>query len=69
MKKPAGRRGKSERRALKPMNGNAAGIDIGATFHVVAVPPDRAEDPVRTFRSFTGDLKDRKSTRLNSSHG
>ena len=56
MKKPAGRRGKSERRALKPMNGNAAGIDIGATFHVVAVPPDRAEDPVRTFRSFTGDL-------------
>ena len=34
----------------------AAGIDIGATAHVVAVPPDRDERPVRTFRTFSGDL-------------
>lgn len=35
---------------------NAAGIDIGSEFHVVAVPPDRDSEPVRTFNSFTGDL-------------
>jgi transposase len=38
------------------IHAKAAGIDVGATFHVVAVPPDRTEEPVRTFRSFTGDL-------------
>jgi transposase len=35
---------------------HAAGIDIGATFHVVAVPADADEEPVRRFNSFTGDL-------------
>ena len=35
---------------------NAAGIDIGATFHVVAVSPDRDPNPVRRFQSFTTDL-------------
>jgi transposase len=35
---------------------HAAGMDIGSTFHVVAVPPDRDEEPVRTFCSFTTDL-------------
>jgi transposase len=35
---------------------DAAGLDVGATFHVVAVPPDRDEQSVRTFRSFSGDL-------------
>ncbi|BBJ61013.1 hypothetical protein EATA6166_45350 (plasmid) [Enterobacter asburiae] len=35
---------------------HAAGVDIGAEFHVVAVPPDADADPVRTFQSFTGDL-------------
>lgn len=34
----------------------AAGVDIGSQFHVVAVPPGRDPEPVRTFRSFTGDL-------------
>ena len=34
----------------------AAGIDVGSTFHVVAVPESADPDPVRTFRSFTGDL-------------
>ncbi|OPX99723.1 MAG: Transposase [Syntrophorhabdus sp. PtaB.Bin006] len=35
---------------------HAAGIDVGATFHVVAAPPDRDPDPVRRFQSFTTDL-------------
>jgi transposase len=35
---------------------NAAGIDIGAASHYVAVPPDRDEEPVREFPSFTEDL-------------
>ncbi len=35
---------------------DAAGIDIGSQFHVVAVPPDRDQEPVRSFQSFTGDL-------------
>ncbi len=34
----------------------AAGIDVGATAHVVAVPPQRDARPVRTFRTFSGDL-------------
>jgi transposase len=50
------RRGKSSTRALVPIHPNAAGLDIGATFHVVAVPPDRDDEPVRSFRSFTSDL-------------
>ena len=33
----------------------AAGIDVGSTFHMVAVPPDR-DEPVCSFQSFTGDL-------------
>lgn len=36
---------------------NAAGIDIGAASHYVAVPPDRDEEPVREFPSFTEDLE------------
>ena len=35
---------------------NAAGIDIGASSHFVAVPVDRDELPVREFLSFTEDL-------------
>lgn len=36
---------------------HAAGVDIGAEFHVVGVPPDADSGPVRTFQSFTGDLQ------------
>lgn len=36
---------------------HAAGVDIGAEFHVVAVSPDADPEPVRTFQSFTGDLQ------------
>ena len=41
---------------LSTINPDAAGLDVGATFHVVAVPADRDEQPVRTFRTFSGDL-------------
>lgn len=36
---------------------NVAGIDIGSASHFVAVPPDRDDEPVREFASFTGDLQ------------
>ena len=35
---------------------DAAGIDCGAAAHVVAVPPDRDAESVRTFPTFTPDL-------------
>jgi transposase len=35
----------------------AAGIDIGARFHVVAVSPDLCDEPVQTFQAFTSDLQ------------
>ena len=35
---------------------NSAGIDIGATEIYVAVPADRAPQPVRKFETFTEDL-------------
>src|SRR3989449_1840108 len=38
------------------MNLNAAGIDVGATEHWVAVPEDRDEEPVRRFGAFTAAL-------------
>jgi len=47
------RRAKEEFRVVHP---RAAGIDVGAEWHVVAVAPDAATEPVRTFRSFTNDL-------------
>jgi transposase len=47
--------GKS-RSALTITHPNAAGIDIGSASHYVAVPPDRDEQPVREFASFTVDL-------------
>jgi len=44
------------RKALELTHPNAAGIDIGSASHYVAVPPDRDDDPVREFASFTADL-------------
>ena len=41
---------------LSQLNLNAAGIDVGATSHFVAVPQDRVEQPVREFEAFTADL-------------
>jgi len=48
--------GKS-RAALTITHPNAAGIDIGSASHYVAVPPDRDDEPVREFPSFTVDLE------------
>jgi len=42
--------------ALTITHPNAAGIDIGSASHFVAVPPDRDDEPVREFPSFTADL-------------
>lgn len=41
---------------LEHINVWAAGIDIGATSHFVAVPQGCAETPVREFKSFTPNL-------------
>ena len=51
-------RGKSDAKpaGLSQLNLNAAGIDVGATGHFVAVPADRAEQPVQEFEAFTADL-------------
>ena len=43
-------------RELPRVHPAAAAIDIGATMHVAAVGPDRDQEPVRTFRTFTDDL-------------
>jgi hypothetical protein len=43
-----------DRPLLEP---NAGGIDIGAREIFVAVPPDRDENPVRVFSTFTEDLE------------
>ncbi len=42
--------------AISLTHPNAAGIDIGSASHFVAVPPDRDDQPVREFASFTTDL-------------
>jgi len=46
----------TDEEGLPVVHRHAAGIDVGATFHVVAVATERDAKPVRTFRSFTGDL-------------
>nr|WP_282555414.1 hypothetical protein [Providencia stuartii] len=47
---------KPKSQSLPIINPNAAGIDIGGRFHVVAVPPDRSDKSVRTFKAFIGDI-------------
>ncbi|SCC93366.1 Mobile element protein [Thiomonas sp. X19] len=47
---------KARAAALTITHPNAAGIDIGSAAHFVAVPPDRDDEPVREFPSFTVDL-------------
>jgi len=43
--------------ALEQINPHAAGIDVGAEEVYVAVPPDRDEESVRAFPTFTADLR------------
>jgi transposase len=42
---------------MVPVHPHAAAIDIGATLHVAAVGPDRDPEPVRSFGTFTADLR------------
>ena len=49
---------KVELESLPIVHRKAAGIDIGSRFHVVAVPADLVKDSVRTFDSFTNDLRE-----------
>jgi transposase len=49
--------GKSNGLSLERIEPNAAGIDVGATEIFVAVPPDRDRQPVRSFKTFTDDLR------------
>ena len=51
-------KGKGSNRMLPVLHADAAGMDIGAEEIFVAVPPDRATDPVRSFDTFTRDLHD-----------
>ncbi len=46
-----------ENSALQQINHDAAGIDLGAFNHLVAVPADRDERSVRSFTTFTCDLE------------
>lgn len=48
-------RGRPE--GLPIIHARAAGIDIGSRFHVVAVAPNLAAEPVQTFQAFTGDIQ------------
>ncbi len=47
---------KKKAKGIPVINTAAAGIDIGSRFHVVAVPPELCDDPVKTFQAFTSDL-------------
>ena len=50
------RKGKTSEPMLYCLQPNAAGVDVGATEIYVAVPADRAPQPVRSFPTFTDDL-------------
>ncbi len=52
----AQRKRPSRQTAITLTHPNAAGIDIGSAAHFVAVPPDRDDEPVREFPSFTAEL-------------
>ena len=57
--KPNGRIGDSRQRlprGLSQVNLNAAGIDVGASSHFVAVSEDCSDQPVREFAAYTADL-------------
>ncbi len=46
----------AEPAGLSQLSLNAAGIDVGASSHFVAVPADRTEQPVQEFEAFNADL-------------
>jgi transposase len=59
MSKPTAHTRKKNTRATSvtpTLRPDAAGVDLGATMHFVAVPPARDPQPVRSFSTFTEDL-------------
>ena len=56
MKNSNANRGVGRKTDLAVVHPHAAGIDVGAQFHVVAVAADRDPTPVRSFSSFTVGL-------------
>ena len=48
---------KAGKNILEQINPNAAGIDVGANFHLVAIPEERAEEHIGKFGPFTSDLQ------------
>jgi transposase len=44
--------------ALSVKNPDAAGIDVGARVHYVAVPEDRAQPSIRSFGAYTAQLEE-----------
>jgi transposase len=48
---------KARKNILEQINPHAAGIDVGANFHLVAIPEERAEEHIRKFGPFTSDLQ------------
>ena len=46
----------TRRRSFSTVHPDAAGLDVGSRFHVVAVGAERDAESVRTFQSFTNDL-------------
>ncbi len=58
--KTSGKPPRTKKAALPPLSityPDAAGIDIGASSHFVAVPVGRDTEPVREFAAFTADLR------------
>jgi len=58
--KTSGKPPRKKKAALPPLSityPDAAGIDIGASSHFVAVPVGRDTEPVREFAAFTADLR------------
>jgi hypothetical protein len=45
------------KRTMPTVHPNAAAIDVGATMHMAAVRADPAPEPVRSFGTFTTDLR------------
>ena len=57
-RKRRGKRSPTGNRSAQPqeVHPNAAGLDLGATMIYAAVRADRAEQPIRSFPTFTRDL-------------
>lgn len=56
MANPAKRPRRTKHDRLPIVHRRAAGLDVGSTFHMVAVPASLDPEPVRSFPSFTGEL-------------